>query len=165
MNLMSFLLDEQDLNGTTVERRIDQLISQGGNKSAQTYKLKSTTGKFDQHRDQYSPDLEEFVKNTLGDTLYYLGYAKIGDNPTGFFDFEQHKPENLAKFNQFRSDSKAALEAVTSPDYQNKEYVHGQHETFPIVEGEDLEKLLIPGLELASQKLEEALKASQKLKN
>ena len=43
MGLMSFLLEQKDLSGTNVERRIEQVISKGSS-AAQTYRLKSTTG-------------------------------------------------------------------------------------------------------------------------
>ena len=36
MGLMSFLLETKDLNGSNVERRIDQVIAKGS-KAAQTY--------------------------------------------------------------------------------------------------------------------------------
>lgn len=48
MGLMSFLLEDKDLSGSNAERRIEQVVSKGS-KGATTYKLKDTTGKFDQH--------------------------------------------------------------------------------------------------------------------
>lgn len=55
MGLMSFLLEESDLVGSNAERRICQVISKGS-KGAATYKLKDTTGKFDQHQAKYTPE-------------------------------------------------------------------------------------------------------------
>ena len=45
------------------------------------------------------------------EAIYYFGYAKVGSlNTTGFFEFEQHKPEHLALFNKFKIESQAQLE-------------------------------------------------------
>lgn len=55
MGLMSYLLEKKDLSGTNVERRIDQVLELGSSAAA-TYKLKSTTGKFNVHLDKYSAE-------------------------------------------------------------------------------------------------------------
>ena len=104
MGLMSFLLEVKDLTGTNMERRIDQVVSKG-KAAATTYRLKDTTGQFDQHLSKYSPELKQYVRDTLGDQLYYFGYANVEDNPTGFFEFEEHTESNLALHNKFRADS------------------------------------------------------------
>ena len=66
MGLMSFLLEVKDLTGTNMERRIDQVVSKG-KAAATTYRLKDTTGQFDQHLKKYSPELKQYVRDTLGD--------------------------------------------------------------------------------------------------
>ena len=48
MGLMSFLLEQKDLTGTNIERRIDEVVAKGAS-AAQTYKLKATTGQFNVH--------------------------------------------------------------------------------------------------------------------
>lgn len=63
-------------------------------------------------------------------------------NPTGFFEFDEHTPENLALHNKFRADSQAALDEVTSNDRTLKTYVHNQEEVFPIFDEEDITNLL-----------------------
>lgn len=75
----------------------------------------------------------------MGDQLYYFGYANVDDNPTGFFEFDEHTPEALAQHNQFRTDSQAALDRVCSPDYQNEaSFEHNGGETIPLFDDEDL---------------------------
>ena len=56
MGLFAFLLDVDDLTGTNAERRIDQVVAMG-KKATISYNLKSTTGKFDIHEADYSPEL------------------------------------------------------------------------------------------------------------
>ena len=56
MGLFAFLLDVDDLTGTNAERRIDQVVAMG-TKATISYNLKSTTGKFDTHKADYSPEL------------------------------------------------------------------------------------------------------------
>ena len=57
MGLMSFLLEQKDLTGTNIERRIEQVLSKGKG-AATTYQLKDTTGQFDQHLSKYTPELK-----------------------------------------------------------------------------------------------------------
>ena len=60
MGLMGFLFEQKDLEGTNIERRIDEVVAQGS-KAATTYRLKDTTGKFDIHKEKYSPELRQFI--------------------------------------------------------------------------------------------------------
>ena len=54
----------------------------------------------------YPPELLQYVQTELAEMIYYFGYANLGtDNPTGFFEYSEHTPENVALFNKFRSDS------------------------------------------------------------
>ena len=50
---MKFLLDMDDISGTNVERRIAQ-IRELGTKASETYKLKSTTGRFNVNKSKYT---------------------------------------------------------------------------------------------------------------
>lgn len=155
MGLMSFLLEKKDLTGSNVERRIDEVVAQGS-KAAQTYRLKSTTGQFNVHLSKYTDDQKQYIQDTLGDQLYYFGYANVEDNPTGFFDFGEHSAENLAKFDKFRADSKAALDKLTTEGYQAQNYTHNDGEAFPIFDTEDLTKMLEPAYAYAGDQLAEA---------
>ena len=60
MGLMSYLLEMEDLSGTNVERRIDEVLSKGTS-AAQTYKLKSTTGQFNVHAAKYTDEQKQFI--------------------------------------------------------------------------------------------------------
>ena len=55
MGLFSFLLETKDIDDTNCERRIDSVVNEGA-QTGITYKLKSTTGKFDAHRYRYTED-------------------------------------------------------------------------------------------------------------
>jgi predicted deacetylase len=44
---------------------------------------------------RYSKELLDYIKTKAGDLLYFFGYVKTEDNPTGFFDFEEQNEENL----------------------------------------------------------------------
>ena len=78
-------------------------------------------------------------------------------NPTSFFDFEEHAPENLAKFNQYRKDSEAALDEILSPDYKVKTYIHNKEEVFDLFNDEDLSgKIMEPGFDHARKTIEKA---------
>ena len=114
MGLMSYLLEVEDLSGSMAEKRIDEVVA-AGSSAAQTYKLKSTTGQFNIHANKYTEAQLQLIKDTLGSQLYYLGYANYDNNPTGFFEFPEHTPENIALHNKFRTDSQAALKKICSP--------------------------------------------------
>jgi len=60
MGLMSFLLEHKDLAGSNIERRIDEVVAKGSS-AATTYKLKATTGKFDVHKEKYTPEMKKFI--------------------------------------------------------------------------------------------------------
>jgi hypothetical protein len=137
MGLMSYLLEAGDLEGSNVERRIDEVVAKGKS-AATTYRLKSTTGQFDVHSSKYTPELRSFVQETLSDQLYYFGYANVEENPTGFFQFDEHTPENLALHNKFRADSKASLDRILTDGYEPKSYTHNVEEVFDLFDGEDL---------------------------
>ena len=88
MGLFSFLLETKDLKDTNCERRIDSVIDQGES-SGLTYKLKSTTGKFNAHKHRYTEKQISFIKESLKEHLHFFGYTTNAeeDNPFGFFDF------------------------------------------------------------------------------
>ena len=163
MGLMSFLLEKKDLAGSNMERRIDAVIAKGSS-AATTYKLKESSGKFDTHKAKYNAELRQYVQDTLGDQLYYFGYANVEGNPTGFFEFDQHTPENLAKHEQFRTDSAAALDSICDPNHVQTYYTHQKEEVFPIFDEEDLQRLLEPAFDHAGKKLKEAADAKGEAK-
>ena len=50
------------------------------------------------------------MKTELKEAIYYFGYANVEGNPTAFFDYEEHSEADLANFEKFRADSRAALD-------------------------------------------------------
>ena len=60
MGIFSFLLDVETLEGTNAERRIDQVVETGA-EASQTYKLKTSTGKFNAHLKRYTPEQIAFI--------------------------------------------------------------------------------------------------------
>ena len=88
MGLFSFLLETKDMDDTNCERRIDSVVNEG-ERTGITYKLKSTTGKFDAHRYRYTEAQIDYVKENLKEILHFFGYTTTPeeDNPTAFFDF------------------------------------------------------------------------------
>jgi hypothetical protein len=53
--IMKYLLDLDDLTGTNAQRRVDEVIGMGA-AASQSYKLKSTTGKFNVARVKYTDE-------------------------------------------------------------------------------------------------------------
>lgn len=91
----------------------------------------------------------------MGSQLYYLGYANVDNNPTGFFEFPEHSAENTALHNKFREDSQASLDFITSEAGKaNKNYMHNKEEVFDIFDAEDLEKLLEPAFDYARKTIQ-----------
>lgn len=58
-DMMRFILDIEDIKGTNMERRIEQVAGE----EIKTYHLKSTTkaGKFNTKLDQYTPEQQAYV--------------------------------------------------------------------------------------------------------
>ena len=164
MGLMGYLFEQRDLSGTNTERRIDEVIAKGSSAST-LYRLKTTTGQFNAHASKYSPELKKFVQDTLKDHIYYFGYANVEENPTGFFEFEQHAPEDLAKFNQYLTDREAAFDHVMTPGHEVKNYTHNREEVFDIFTEEDLSRLLDPGFDHARKTLQAAKESTQNAKD
>ena len=51
--MFKYLLEIDDVEGTNVQRRIDQVVAQGRS-ATQTYKLKSTTGQLNVNAERYT---------------------------------------------------------------------------------------------------------------
>ena len=74
----------------------------------------------------------------MGDQIYYFGYAKYDENTTGFFEFAEHTPENIAKHYKFRTDSAQATKDLISPEHgANKFYTHNAEESFDVLTVEE----------------------------
>lgn len=104
--IMKYLLDLDDLTGTNAQRRVDEVIGMGAAASS-TYKLKSTTGKFNVARAKYTDEQVAMIQNVNADHLYYFGYTNhpTEENKTAFFEFKDHKQEHVDKYYGFRKDN------------------------------------------------------------
>ena len=122
MGLFSFLLETKDLEDTNCERRIDSVVEQG-TKTGISYKLKSTTGKFDAHRHRYTEEQLNYVKENLKEHLYFFGYTTNPgeENPTGFFDFEEDN-EYRDKYMGFKKVNEDCLNEVTTLGWKRRGY-------------------------------------------
>jgi predicted deacetylase len=89
------MLELEDVEGTVIQERIIETIGKG-KEANQLYKPRSGAMNKNMHR--YSKELIEYIKEKAGYLLYFFGYVKTDDNPTGFFEFDTHSEENL-KFN------------------------------------------------------------------
>ena len=81
-----------------------------GGKASQSYKLKSTTGKFNVNRNMYTDEQIKYIKDKFAKYLYYFGYANhpTEENSTAFFEFSEHKDENVAEYYGFRKENEKA---------------------------------------------------------
>ena len=132
--MCKFMLDLNDLTGTNMERRIKQ-IEQMGSNATQTYQLKTTTGRFNASKDKYTEEQVAYIKEKLGKWLYFFGYAKHNDNPTGFFEFTAEEHSKFEKdFYGFRATNEKALATVVKdggwkgPKYQ----INGDKDCFDL---------------------------------
>ena len=112
-----------------------------GKSATQIYKLKATTGKFNTHTEKYTHEQLQFIQETLSDQLYYFGYANVEGNPVGFFEFQEHSSDNLAKFEKFKTDSQEALKYVTTEGHVKKTYIHNDS-TMELFDSQQLQRLL-----------------------
>ena len=162
MGLMQFILAEKDLKGSNAERRIDQVVGMGL-KASISYNLKATTGQLNIHERAYTPELRQFVQNELAEMIYYFGYANVGtQNPTGFFEYEKHAPENLTIYNKFKIDSQQALDEICSESYRPTHIETLTGECFDVLSAEMMTNVQNPALTHARKILDAAAAAKQK---
>lgn len=96
------MLDLDDLEGTNCLKRIDEVITKEKEKTL-IYNLKPNTGNFKANLDMYTPEQIEFVKDVMGDYLYFFGYSNhpTEQNATTIFNFDKHTEYNLAQYKKF----------------------------------------------------------------
>ena len=133
-----------------------------GRKATISYNLKATTGQLNIHEEKYSPELRQYVEENLAEMIHYFGYAKVGDNPTGFFEFPSgpQTTQNMQNFKKFKSDSKDALDQVCSSNFDHrKHYVTNTGDMVPMFTPQDMAKVQIPGSTQGRKELEKAKQA------
>lgn len=100
-----------------------------GQKATVSYNLKPTTGKLNIHEEKYTPELRQYVQDKLTEELYYFGYVKPKgqENETGYFEFDEDTPENMANFKKFASDTELARKKVCVDGYTSERlYEHNK---------------------------------------
>jgi len=72
--VMKFMLDLEDIADTNCMRRLGEMAVMGS-ESGKSYKLKSTTGKFNINAFLFTEDQIKYIKEVNADNLYFLGYT------------------------------------------------------------------------------------------
>lgn len=102
--MMRFTLDLESLDGTNMQRRIEQLRAEGEQAWA-TYKLKEHSRKkqFNKARKWFTDDQYNYVKTKLRKHIWLQGYVNYnGNERTGFFEYDDATEEEKASFMSFR---------------------------------------------------------------
>jgi len=154
--IFKFILDLEDLEGTNVQRRIREVVA-AGDKATQLYELKDTTGKMKANVDKYNEEQVKYIKDNFADMLYFFGYTNHPEqqNPTALYQFDEHTPENLAKFNGFRKHNEEAIKLVVKGTHTNLLPINANTKTenFEIFNEELVGKAQLPGLHEAKKSL------------
>ena len=129
-----------------------------GSKASIVYNLKSTTSTLNAHISKYPPELLQYVQNELAEMIYYFGYAKVGeDNETGFFEYEENRPEDLAQYYGFKNDSQRCLEEVSAEGYVPSQFFPlGISKTIDFMPPHMMVNVSTPALIHAQKRLEAA---------
>ena len=97
--LFAFLLAVETIEGTVIEKRIQDYVAQGST-SAQTYKLKADPKKnLSRNRHMYTDEQITEMKQDCREFLYYFGYASHSDSDkadaaTTFFEYEEDEHDD-----------------------------------------------------------------------
>lgn len=155
--LFSFLLDVPSVDGTNCERRI-RAVNAAGTKATQTYALKANTGKFNTHKHRYTDAQVAYIKETLGDWLYYFGYANTEDNETtAFFEFEDHAESALAATYKFREVNEQMISKVSAPSRPAAKLAVNSEGCFDLFDEEDLAMVQYPGIDFGRRQMMQAV--------
>ena len=130
---------------------------------ASVYKLKSTSKKMNANYHHYNDEQIAYVKEKCGHLLYKFGYTNhpTEENPTAFFNFEEHKPEHLAMFNEYKQISAECLESLAKNDgWKGPSYHQNVDGIFPVFDPTALLKVQYPARDWAAKKLGQPAPAS-----
>lgn len=98
------ILDQQDINGTVVQHRIDEITKESHEKRAK-YTLKSTQT-LNRNIGMYSDEQLAFIKSELRDFFLFFGYVDNENDPsniTPFFKYDDLTADELEQqYNGFR---------------------------------------------------------------
>jgi hypothetical protein len=100
-SIFKFILGVDSLEGTVLQKRIDNTVAQGHIVSV-TYRPKSL--ELNNHEYRFDKDLFTTISKELEKFIYYFGYVKhpTVNNPYGYFKFEKYQPEFIDKFERFK---------------------------------------------------------------
>jgi hypothetical protein len=107
--LMKFILGMDDLTGTVIEQRIEDVLAMG---AASTQVYKPRQGGSNKNLQNYTQEQLDYVYKHNEQLIHYFGYAADGkeDNVTPFFDFKgKADPENVKQQNGYLELNKKAF--------------------------------------------------------
>lgn len=108
---MQFILGMDDIEGTVLERRIDDVLAMG-KEANQVYKPRSG-GAMNKNLDKYKPEQVKLLQDVCEEYIHFFGYAKSDreDVSTPFFDYEgRAKQSSVDNINGFKELNKKAFE-------------------------------------------------------
>lgn len=144
--IFKFLLELDSLEGTNAQRRIDEVLGMG-QRAAQTYKFKATTGQLNTNTKRYSKEQADFIKNELADILYFFGYSNVDEESySNFYHWDDHTPERKALHNGFRKVNEDSLKEVLVRPKVVKTYCHNQNRDMVEMFPPNIAKVQEPGL-------------------
>ena len=110
--VFKFILGTPTLQGTVLEKRINDVTSQGFAKQA-VYTLKSTVT-LNKCIHLYTEEQLTFIKTELKEFMYYFGYVDIGqeDNLTPFFKYDDQNDKDVQNYNGFKQHNATVLESL-----------------------------------------------------
>jgi hypothetical protein len=108
--LFQFMLDQQTLEGTVLEKRINETTGESSDKRA-IYGLKSNVT-LNRNIHLYNDEQKEYIKNELKDFLHFFGYVDHSSNPdnlTPFFTYNNQTEQDLINYNGFKKHNAEVL--------------------------------------------------------
>lgn len=155
--IFKFLLEIDNIEGTNAQRRIDEVVK-AGRSATQTYKFKETTGQLNASAKRYTQEQQKFIKDELGDLLYFFGYSNIDeDSYSNFYQFDEHTEERRALHNGFKKVNEESLQEVLARPRVYKNYSHNlNRDMLELMPQEFKDRAQEPGLLFAKSCLEKA---------
>ena len=153
--IFKYLLEIDDIEGTNAQRRIEQVVAQGRS-ATQTYKFKATTGQLNTNAKRYTKEQVDYIKQELGDLLYFFGYSNIDEESySNFYQFDEHTEERKALHNGYKKVNEDSMKYVVNPEKEVKLYAHNyQKDMIPLLPPHLLARAQEPGMEWAKKCLE-----------
>lgn len=74
-DVFSYFLDVESIEGTIIEKRIEEIISPGQTNSL-IYKPRIGGGGTNSQMNNYTPEMVEYLKDSLSEMVHFFGYAK-----------------------------------------------------------------------------------------